>query len=165
MTASWDENEDSRRLAGMLSETPVAWSEEDLAAMLRQQLGSSLADELVPGGWMDAATLGRLAEPVGIVTFRDVFTRPGGRELLEAVKEYAKDVREDSQLTAPIRRVLYFAVLAVARVRLGAEISRLGEGDVAGGFRWCLEQPWLESEMRAIIAIGLESLPGQTGLL
>lgn len=130
--------------------------EDELADMLRQQLAAPLTRELgaILGTSM-AKSARRLLEPLDppIESFGDLLRHPAPPlALLLFAKQFAKESVDHSTrpLPAPLARVLYQAVLAVAQQH-GHEISGLSDAARREGVQWALGRPWLDPMLRELL--------------
>jgi len=117
------------------------WRDDDLGALLRHQLGTT-----VPG---DSAT------------FDQVLTAGRGDvESLNRVKEFAKSARVDADSGIPpaVCHVLYYAAIAAARTLHGATLTRLDDATLARGFDWAISLPWIGEPLRGLIRRAAESI-------
>jgi len=143
------------RMIGAPEEAEV-WRPEDLAAMLRHQLGAGLASDLeaaLPGAGARVAELARGAAPA-IVTFRDLLWHPQPPAgLLELVKDFAKTGAGDAGQSMPreLASVFYFGSIALAERWGGKAISSLSKERVRAGLLWTVRQPWLDDATRALL--------------
>jgi hypothetical protein len=71
-------------------------------------------------------------------------------------KDFAKACRisADSPIPREIATVLYFASIAVARLRCGRRITELTDTAVRKGLDWALGQPWLDEATRRLLEEG-----------
>lgn len=84
-------------------------------------------------------------------------------EWLTLVKDFAKAhlVSKVECLPRDLARGLYYSTIACALVQHGESISRLERSELVTGFRWMIDQPWLDSATRALIVEGLGRLGEQ----
>jgi hypothetical protein len=125
------------------------WLADDVAAMWAHQWQAPLVEELVqvlgvaPGEVPadEADDFGGLLEAA----------RPSVA-LLRLVKDYAKALRDGGPLAYPVEVAtgLYYAAVAVARVRCGEAISSLPEETLRGGFDWAAAQAWCPASLQAV---------------
>jgi hypothetical protein len=128
------------------------WSPADAPAALRQQLHAPfLADaRSLPGAEVEQLELlMRSAAGGANVTLLEAL-ESGDLELLEAVKTFGKQVREQvaSPLCGAAGTVIYYAAIAAGclRVRGGdkGRLTALRDDQLCEGFRWCTEQEGAE---------------------
>ena len=152
---------DPKLLSRMIGapEEPDVWRPEDLAAMLRHQLGAGLAQDLeaaLPGAGARATELARGAVPA-IVTFRDLLWHPQPpMALLALLKDFAKAGVEEAGQAMPreLASVFYFGSIALAAQRGaggGKAISSLSKERLRAGLLWTLQQSWLDDATRALL--------------
>jgi len=81
-------------------------------------------------------------------------------EALEWLKEWATLQRSagDQQLPHDVASALYFLAIAAALVRRDERISGLNDEGLLTGFRWTLEQLWLDDKYREIAAAAIDQL-------
>ena len=94
----------------------------------------------------------------GIRTFRDLFTHPAPPvHLLQLTKNFAKShlKHPESPLPPEIATVLYYSSIITAWVRLNRRISELTAADLKRGLDQVLAEPWLDQDMRQLLAEGL----------
>jgi len=118
--------------------TAPEWTDADLGAMLRHQLGAALSS----GG-----------DPIGRIL------QQGAIEQLEALKRAAKvnRTRGDSGIPADLWRVIYFTSIAAAR-RAGHSISELPDDELLRGFEWAAARTWVDEPIRSIIREACSSM-------
>ena len=78
-------------------------------------------------------------------------------ELVRRVKVWAKASVNDPEgpLPAPVARVLYYACIAVARVRCGESITDLSAAELSEGLRWSERQTWIDAATGRLLRDGL----------
>lgn len=153
---------DPAALARML-ELPL--SSADPAELLRHLLTAPVPLDL---GALDAELAGRArtwAEGQGLVlkSFGDLLHHPNPLpELLELLKEFAKDNRSDAESPLPreVATVLYYASIAVALSRCGRRITRHDDATLRQGFQWGCDQPWVDEATRGLLRDGTQALAG-----
>lgn len=154
-----------RRMAGMLQpddEARGAWQPQDLAALWRHQLATTIAFDLAGTSAELAELFHRIAPPAGIVTFGDLLRHTAPPvSLLEVVKQFAKAHyrNHESPLPQEISMTLYYATLSAAWVRHGQRITRLADESFRGGVEKVLACPWLDAETRQLLVEGKWKLP------
>lgn len=86
-------------------------------------------------------------------------------ELLKITKDFAKACRQNPRCPMPqeIASVLYFSSIAVALVRCRCRITGLTNDALAKGFRWVMDQPWLDISTRTLMNESLLYLDMCTG--
>jgi RNA polymerase sigma-70 factor (ECF subfamily) len=137
----------------------------DPAELLRHLLTAPVPLDL---GTVDASLAGRVrawAEGQGLVlkSFGDLLHHPNPLpELLELLKDFAKDNRNDAESPLPreVATVLYYASIAVALTRCGRRITRHDDATLRQGFQWGCEQPWVDEATRGLLCQGLQALGG-----
>lgn len=157
---------DPGRLASLMDMDDGAgrlWSEDELAAILRHQMSAPLQVDL---GGLQKGLPGRLqtlaaAKGLLLRSFGDLLHHPNPPvELLILTKDFAKACRisADSPIPREIATLLYFASIAVARLRCGRRITALTDAAVRKGLDWALGRPWLDEATRSLCEEGLRSL-------
>ena len=160
MTQDDLDRSDPARLAEALSIHPATAdkiSDQELGAILEHQLATPLEIDLgeipnSPNAPQDApGTLGDLLTGAS----------PSPLELLKRAKAFAKFCKStpDGPLPAPIATVLYFALIAKAATAHDQRISALSDVELADGFRWSLQQPWVTHGLRELLNKRLVNLP------
>ena len=94
-------------------------------------------------------------------SFGDLFAHPHPLvELLELVKDFAKEHRTDAESPLPreVATVLYYASIAVALVRCGHRITRHDDTTLRQGFQWCIDQAWVDEPVRNMLHEGMVRL-------
>jgi hypothetical protein len=135
------------RLADALSihpGKPETLSAQDLGAILQHQLATPFESDL-------PQTLGELLTGDSLPPL----------DLLNRAKSFAKFCKStpDGPLPAPVATVLYFALIAKAAIAHDQRISALSDVELADGFRWSLQQPWVTHGLRELLEKGLVNLP------
>ena len=116
------------------------WNDSDLAALLLHQLRSPLA---------------RPGDP----TFEEVLLSPSPDvQRLRQVKDYAKALRDDpdSGIPSEICHVLYYAAIAVAKVRTGDRLTSLTPEAFAEGLTWTLSRSWVPENLKQLFRLVLK---------
>ena len=151
-------------LLGLEDNAERVWRPEELAAIFRHQMSTSVQYDLrhLPLG--KAGRLKALAEAEGLLlkSFSDLLQHPHPPvDLLNMTKEFAKacQASPDSPLPREIATAVYYATIVVARLRCGVRISRLTDADLRKGVEWAVAQPWLDDPTRALFQEALEMLP------
>ncbi len=135
------------------ADTPMPWSRDDLAAMLRHQLHQPLGPS--PAAQND----GYASRP-----HLDLFTRdhpPLAR--LRQVKDQAKagGREDDSELPRDVATVLYYAALAAARMHHQDQpITRLDDEAFRVGLDWALQLPWLDPALKPLFSQAYDHAQG-----
>jgi hypothetical protein len=140
------------------------WRPEELAAIFRHQMAAPIVVDL---GGFDPATASRLktissAQGLLLKSFHDLFSHKlPPRELLIVAKDFAKANMDHpgSSLPAEVSAVLYYGAIAAALVRLDERISQLSNESLKRGFSWAGEQPWVETEIKQLLAEAAKKLP------
>lgn len=147
---------DPRFLARFLDVDDVPrrlWSQEELEAILRHQLASSVQLDLETLGAAFASRLHAfpVAQQPGRLAFRELFQLPSPPlELLNLVKQFAKAsrVRGESVLPAEIATVIYLISIVVARLRCGQRITEQSDESLLYGIQWVIDQRWVDDQTR-----------------
>jgi hypothetical protein len=139
----------------------------DFAALLRHALTAPAPLDLGDNGAL-AAKARAWAEGQGLVlqSCAALLHHPNPLpELLELVKEFAKDHRADAESPLPpeVATVLYYASIAVALSRCGRRISRYDDASLRQGFQWGCAQPWVDEATRGLLQEGLRVLGATAG--
>jgi hypothetical protein len=135
------------------SESP-GWDRDELGAILRHQLASSLRSGLGAASFDELGR--RLAgsggfPDLGTMSFGTLLLHPRPPlDALRLVKEFGKALRNEKSRRLPreVATIIYYGSIAAAGLRCGASISRLDPDKLRKGFRWALSQPWLDPSMR-----------------
>lgn len=150
------------RLSWLLDAPAHKWSARDGAAALRHQLAAPLLPDLTAALGAAIERVERLAaEPGAPRSFAELFTCPSpARELLEAAKAWAREVRNDaaSPLCGAPATVLYYAAIAAVLVHCGEKITRLSVAELQEGFAWSGRQSGAEG-LRELFNSALERMP------
>jgi len=134
---------------------------EELGSILQHQLCTLVEFDLSS---LDAGSRRLLqaaaacGEGGGIRTFRDLFTHPSPPiHLLHLTKNFAKShlKHPESPLPPEIATVLYYSSIVTAWVRLDRRISELTAADLERGLAQVLAEPWLDPDLRHLLAEGL----------
>ncbi|HSI36195.1 MAG: hypothetical protein ACAI43_00655 [Phycisphaerae bacterium] len=150
-----DMNRDSLLLLLNLDEVAAtSWSSGDLGQILSHQLAAPLVLEVTDKTCGDAG-----AAPIRSLGELLRHPRPP-LELLKLTKELAKssDSRQTSPIPPEVATVLYYASIATAVDRHGTLITSLSPPEVADGFRWCMNQPWVDGHLVRVFEHAVESL-------
>jgi hypothetical protein len=138
----------------------AVWDPSELGAVLQHQLAAPVefAPLEPPAPPAEPAKSSPppapAAAPPGIRSFGELLCHPRPPlPLLVQLKEFAKVNRghPQSALPEPLCAVLYFAAIAAARVRLGADITKMDRADLQAGLQWCLHLDWLDSATRELL--------------
>ena len=147
--------------------TPDAWSEEDLAAMLRHQLAAPLEFDL--GGLKPTGSRAKErykvlneAAALGIRTFQDLFRHPRPPlAVLRITKDFFKvragpaDERRPEQEVAYL---IYLLTISAARARTGQTITSLSDSELLRGVEWAASRKWADEETVALFGMVREKL-------
>jgi hypothetical protein len=148
------------RLIDAAADAPTVYWGADLAAVLRHQLAAPLTEELSSPicGDTSHAHLSHL-DPM-LATFGDLLHHPNPPiELLTLAKAFSKSCRANAQLLPPeVSTLIYYAVIMVARVRLGKTITALSDEGLRQGLAWGMEQTWVDEKTKALLAEGAAAL-------
>ena len=146
------------RLLDLDAQGPTPWwSAADGTAALEHQLSSLLLPDVgdVPGA--ERGRLGALS--TGRTMLQALTDGAATVELLEAIKQFARHVRD--QPASPLRgapaTVIYYAAIAAGLTR-GARITKLSDAALREGFHWAMEQAGTD-ELFAIFAQALRKMP------
>jgi hypothetical protein len=141
------------------------WRADELGAIFRHQLSAPI---LVDLGGLDAGAAARLkilseAQNLVLKSFSDLLLHAAPPiELLRLAKDFAKANMDhpDGSLPKEVAAVLYYACICAALVRLEERISQLQDPDLARGFRWAKDQPWVDMNIQQLLGQGLDKLSG-----
>jgi hypothetical protein len=98
--------------------------------------------------------------------------------VLERVKSFAKRIhrslrrgpsekaardrgRHDSTVPTEVAQALYDLAGALALSRCGARIIGLSDDQFRKNLNWALDQPWIDSELRAVLRSALKRIDGK----
>ena len=153
----------ARRLAVLLAldERPVGdWQATDLRAIYEHQWSSPVFGPAPVASGASVRSGGFRSW-----TYRDLFrlTRPP-LEVLILAKDFGKMHCKCTQGPLPqeIGRVIYYASIFAALVRLGQRITTLSDEALREGVRWGLAQPWVDSTTRALFRQTFALLAGSS---
>ena len=140
------------------------WNPDELAAILRHQMTTSLQVDLAGVGGA-AGRLKAEAEAGGLVlkSFGDLLEHPQPPlGLLKMMKDFAKACRISpaSALPREISSIIYFASIMAAMTRRSRRITKLTDSDLRQAVRWALAQPWLDDITRKVFLEGQQFLAG-----
>ncbi len=146
--------------------TPDAWSEEDVAAMLRHQLAAPLEFDLSSVEMEDAEARRRDKTLTGaakkrIESFGDLlFHREPPMELLKLAKEFFKKRLKECKEGSPEFNVAYLCYLlsVLAAGTNGPAISALAPGELLKGIEWALQQPWADDKTKCLLSAAAQRL-------
>lgn len=150
---------DRKKLTHLISlsaESPVAWTDAELAQMLSLQLQARIEED-----YHAIRQESRGGEPASgpppageVGTFLELLqsSNPSG-ELLRWAKGYFKHLSGSKTplLPEPVCRALYYAVVAVATRHQVEGISKMSADDLSHGVKWLLSKSWLDPRLRAIL--------------
>ena len=162
--STFDSERMDLRLLAQLLNLPATPGEP--GAVLRHLLAAPVPLDLSA---LTAASAGKIrnwADSQGLLlkSFGDLFAHPHPLvELLELVKEFAKEHRTDAESPLPreVATVLYYASIAVALVRCGHRITRHDDATLRQGFQWGIDQAWVDEPVRNLLREGLARLVGE----
>jgi hypothetical protein len=119
-----------------LDETQSLWSESDNSAMMRHLLDSPIPDH---------STSSEPRQTFGHI----LFSHHPDIEHLRRIKEFAKSCRANPQNGLPenLATVLYYAAIAVSRLRCKHPISQLSTMELRDGIEWSLARNWLPDSL------------------
>jgi hypothetical protein len=167
-TMGSNDSSKTRWLAGAMDdqvERPVRWSTDELATMLRHQLGSPIRIDLekMSGELLsrfDQAAVG--ASNAETMSFGSLFdAKQPNVKLLQVVKDFAKRSisQKDGSLPEELGAVLYYASICAALLRCsGQRISGLDDDTLKDGLNWSIAQPWLDASLAALFRLTLAQL-------
>jgi len=122
-------------LAQLLSDGPTGadWLPEDLGAILRHQLATSIDGSKTTFGEL----LRHSTPPMA---------------LLEQVRGFAKGAmaQTDCGLPYEVAAVIYYGAIAAALLRHGTRITQLDDVSLQRGIQWALGQPWIDADLRGL---------------
>jgi len=135
----------------------IAWSANDLQAILLHQLAaplSSEAEDIAAADRTDFTTIVEIIEQSGCQTFEDALQRqPPSRRLLAAFKNYAKALlRTEEGLPRDVARILYIACIQCGRRAGFRDITSLDVLSLQREVRRCLTFGWLPDDVRSLLA-------------
>jgi hypothetical protein len=80
--------------------------------------------------------------------------------LLRAAKEFgrAHALAAVHDMPPDVTRVLYYASIVAARVRIGSRITELKDTELIAGVQWVLEQTWVNDSIKSLMREGLHAL-------
>jgi hypothetical protein len=94
-------------------------------------------------------------------SFSDVLSHPDPTsEVLEIIKQFGKDIRNDPQSELPdeVSTVLYYLAIAAARSRYGRSTTQLDDDAIRDGFRWVLRQEWVDASSKQLVIDALRQM-------
>jgi hypothetical protein len=164
MTDSRTMHADTKKLATLLDpadDSATFYTGADPALILKHQLEAPLADELsspICGPEGRATPLVNL-DP-SLKTFADLlYHADPPLDLLKRTKEFAKSCRAYPELLPPVvSTVIYYAAIAVARLRHHVMITELDDARLKNGLQWSIDQPWVDEKLRGLFREGITSL-------
>jgi hypothetical protein len=139
------------------------WDDSELRDVLAHQLAGPLVMDMRFLGnvqALEAAQLCQAAVPA-IVSYAQLFAHPSPpQRVLDLVRQFAQSqlLAAEPQLPRRVVRLLYFTVIAVARVRHGREVSDLGQRDLIAGLTRLLGEPWVEGATREMLKEALRAV-------
>jgi len=128
------------------------WNGDELGAIFRHQLAASVQSDLALLNRKMALRVNAL-DAMKDKSFGDLLLHPDPPlEALKAVKDFAKVCRLSPRSPIPreIGAALYFASIAAALVRVDCRITSLTDAELADGFRWLRDQPWMDATIRTL---------------
>jgi hypothetical protein len=143
------------------------WSEGDLPAMLRHQLSAPLKLDLgrvKVKGISEESRRGILADAEGlrIATLEDCFQHSSPPlALVTLIKDAFKAQAGPSGQRRPeqqVAYVIYLLAILVARVRLGAAITKLADAQLLRGIDWAATREWVDEGTKVLLARAREQL-------
>lgn len=158
---------DPRRLAnvfGLAEGTETCWSNDELRALLAQQLSAPLDFEVGtadPNLTTGLASLSQAGVPIP-KTLGELLghSRPP-LKLLELAKGYAKAAQKNPVCGVPreVATVLYYASIAAALVRCGQSITTLNDKELRQGLAWAVRLSWIDARFKGLLTDALGHLP------
>lgn len=139
----------------LMDDAEFAWSDSDLAGLLRHQLATRLEDDL-PG----ASSVCPSMLDGGPGTFGQLLAAEHPpRELLELVRLYAKSaaINRHRPLQRDVALVLYFAAICAGRVRLGVKLSSKADAELVEAYGWALKRQWMDQMLVPLFESGLSA--------
>ena len=159
--STFDSERVDLRLLSRLMNLPAAPGEP--GPLLRHLLTAPVPLDLGALTAENADKIREWADAQGLLlkSFGDLFAHPHPLvELLELVKDFAKEHRTDAESPLPreVATVLYYASIAVALVRCRHRITRYDDATLRQGFQWGIDQTWVDESVRAILREGIAHL-------
>ena len=153
-------------LADMLGER--YWRPDELGAILRHQLSAPIRFDMRALGGV-GRQIESLAEARGLVlkSFADLLNHPNPPlELLDMTRQFARRHLGGAESIIPreVAIVLYYASIVAARLRCGAHISKLEDGELLRGVTATLAHPWLDERTRTLLEQGLALIRRSSGV-
>ena len=148
------------RLLESVNGSEGGWSQDELCQVWQHQLASALGSDL------DESETGTTEiTATQINTFKDLFWHPSPPvEFLRLVKGFAKQHLDHphSPLPKEIATGLYYLSIVTALIRTDHLISRLDDDTLKQGFKWGLQQPWLDEDTKELLQVGLVRLAAKS---
>ena len=152
------------RLMAMGLHAGQPWTDRELRAVLEFHLDAPLRVESRPGSPPSASptpVAARKEPRPDLPTIRTLLRheRPP-LDLLERVKFFGKAnaAASDGDVPREVGLVLYYAAIAVARLRRQKRISRLTDARLRQSLEWMLEQAWVPGDLKAVVRKATEAL-------
>lgn len=140
------------RLWACESDALIQWQPDELAAVFKHLLSSSIADEV-------EAVQPRLAKKLqqreaapdeSLGTFGDLLNdEHPPLDLLNVVKEFCKHAEEAESLPADVAFVLYASVISVALLRCDERISSADDKSLRSTIKWAGSRDWISPEAKS----------------
>jgi hypothetical protein len=151
------------RLMDFAHDDDPLWSQQELGAIWRHQLQTSLiSSPEVEANESLTASLARHAQSVPpIRTFGELLSHAQPPvELLEFVKQYAKSCRigTDAAIPDEIATVLYIVSIVAAMTKCDRAISKMDAIAQRHCVDWALEQTWLDEPTRRLLESGSDAV-------
>ncbi len=139
------------------------WPVEEIRRVLRIQLGTRVRLALERAGIRPRRAVLALADHAHppIRSVADLLYHPQPPvQLLNSLKELAKDKREDPLSDSPpeVAVALYYAGIAAALTRCGERITTLRDDELRAGLNWVAKQTWLDDRLHGLIIRALTHL-------
>lgn len=140
------------------------WTTDDLKDILEHLLGTNVPAEALPDS-IKSLSLPSEHDRGGnrSISFRTVLISPHASiDVLRSVKDYFKRMCYGSNESLPLKvsTAMYYGVLSAAWVHHGVWISSVDPHSMQDSFSWILKQPWVDSDLHALIAAALEKMAG-----
>ena len=153
-------------LMSLAGDEPAKFSTEELEAIWRHQRKAPLRFDLAEASQQTvAATLVEVTrvDRRPLESFADLLDHPNPPlALLQWTKDFAKShaAGADQAFPPDIASVLYYAAIALARVRCDRRITELGDAELSRGLSWAINRLWLDDATRAVLSQTLGEIAG-----